>query len=242
MTRLPCMFDFWLFAELTQAERSLLEDHATRQVWTPGEVVFAEGDEVTMVLLVTAGRLRLSRFSAHGRELVLGYLDPHDLVGEEALFRPATYPYTATACEPSHTCACRKADIEQLATREPALGARLTRRLGERLEQAVQLTDLGLYAVRERVLRVLVRLARERGSSDAAGRLVAPRVTQEELASLVGASRVMVSNALRDLREAGDVEPAAGRRLLLTATPQAALPPRRCRCDNDPDLLPCRPS
>ena len=134
----------------------------------------------------------------------MGFLGVHDLLGEETLFREGTRPFSAEALELTTACACSKDDLETVATVHPSIAVKLTRTLGEKLSQmADQLADIAMYDVRDRLIRLMARMAREQGEPTHLGLSLDRHITHDDLASLVGASRVMVSNALGGLREAG---------------------------------------
>lgn len=202
MRQLPCMLDLWLFEQLAPEERRQLEPLTRKLVYARGQRLFSEGDPAAVVLLVTSGRIKLYKVSSGGKEVILGFLGVHDLLGEETLFREGTRPFSAEALEPTTACACSKDGLESLAKLYPSIAVKITRTLGEKLSQmADQLADIAMYDVRERLIRLLARLAREQGEPAHLGLSLDRHITHEDLAALVGASRVMVSNALGGLRE-----------------------------------------
>ena len=204
MRKLACMLDLWFFDSLAPEERRQLEVLAHKLSYVRGQRLFSEGDRAAVVLLVTSGRVKLYKVSSDGKEVILGFLGAHDLLGEETLFREGTRPFSAEALEPTTACGCSKDDLEALATQHPSIAAKLTRTLGEKLTQmADQLADIAMYDVRDRLIRLLARLAREQGEPTHLGLSLDRHITHEDLAALVGASRVMVSNAMGGLRESG---------------------------------------
>jgi CRP/FNR family transcriptional regulator len=116
-------------------ERHQLEPLTRKLSYAPGQRLFSEGDSATVVLLVTSGRVKLYKVSSGGKEVILGFLGAHDLLGEETLFREGTRPFSAEALEPTMVCGCSKEDLEALATQYPSIAAKLTRTLGEKLTQ-----------------------------------------------------------------------------------------------------------
>ncbi len=202
MRTLSCMLDLWLFEQLAVAERQQLEPLTRKLSYARGQRLFSEGDPAAVVLLLTSGRVKLYKVSSEGKEVILGFLGPHDLLGEETLFREGARSFSAQALEPTTVCACSKDDLETLTTQYPSIAAKLTRTLGEKLSQmADQLADIAMYDVRDRLIRLLARLAQEQGEPTHLGLSLDRHITHDDLAALVGASRVMVSNALGGLRE-----------------------------------------
>jgi CRP/FNR family transcriptional regulator, cyclic AMP receptor protein len=217
MGKLSCMLDLWLFEQLTLEERQRLEPMTHKFNFVRGQRVFSQGEPARMVLLMTSGRVKLYRVSEDGKEVILGFLGVHDLLGEETLFREGVRPFSAVALEPTTACGCSKDDFEALAALHPSIAARLTRTLGEKLSQmADQLADIAMYEVRERLIRLLARMARENGEHTRLGLCLDRHITHEDLAALVGASRVLVSNALGGLRESNLLLVDGQRRLVVS--------------------------
>lgn len=204
MDRLGCMADHWLFGHLDAGGRQRIMDSVRRRSFTAGETLFSQGDPATAVFLVTAGRIRLFKTSEEGREIVLGYLGPHDLFGEQALFERVTHAVSGSGVEPGALCVCEKADFERFVQQDPALALAVVRVLGAKLRETTELWASGAGApVRERVSYTLVQLARKYGEHTPDGLRLGFRLTHEELSALVGASRVMVTYAVGELRREG---------------------------------------
>jgi len=243
------MFDLWLFAQLSTEEKRQIEPLTRRRTFQKGEMLFRTGDRAAQVLLLTRGRVKMFKVSEEGKEIILGFLNPHDLLGEETLFRDGARSFSAQALEDCGVCVCSKDDFEGLAARFPTISAKITRTLGEKLSQmADRLADMAMYDVRDRVCRELARLARQGGHPTAEGIHLDRRITHDDLSALVGASRVMVSNVLADLRKAGlvvmDQRHFVVTPELLEETPSQEEPARRprpnCACFASPGLM--RPS
>lgn len=246
MTKLSCMTDLWLFEQLTGPERREIEGMARRFAFGKSENLFLEGDAADAVFLVTHGRVKLYKVSEEGREIVLGYLTPHDIFGEEILFSDARRAFSAQATEPTRACACFKSDFEALIAQNSAISKKVIQALGRKLNDMVEhLADVAIYDTRRRVARTLARLALDYGDPTEEGRRLNFRLTHEELGALVGASRVMVTNVLKALGDDGSVlndereHRFVVSRQLLAATaaeaPEVVPPEPPCACYREPD-------
>ena len=204
--KLPCMTDLWLFEQLDASERKQVHEMARRTSFKKGEYLFMQGEPATSVFLVSAGRVKLFKVSEEGKEIVLGYLTTHDLLGEEVLFADNLRTFSAQAMEPTRICACFKQDFEAMVAQNSDISRKVIQTLGQKLNRmAEQLSDVAIHDTRERVSRTLARLAREYGEPTEEGVRINFRLTHEELGALVGASRVMVTNVLKSLAESGAV-------------------------------------
>lgn len=136
-----------------------------------------------------------------GREIVLGYLTQHDLFGEESLFDIVPQAVSAVTVESGALCVCHKADFETLLRSQPEVALAVVRVLGEKLRETTEHWAAGASSpVRDRLLYTLGHLARKYGEVTPTGVRLSFRLTHEELGALVGASRVMITYALGDLR------------------------------------------
>ena len=232
------MSEHWLFRYLEGPGRQVVLDSVLRRRFAAGEVLFLQGDPATSIFLVTAGRIRLFKTTEDGREIVLGYLTPHDLYGEESIFEACPQALSAAAVEDGALCVCRKEDFERLLRAHAELALAVVRVLGEKLRETTELWAAGAGApVRERITHTLGQLARKYGETTPEGLRLGFRLTHEELGALVGASRVMVTYALGDLRKAELVREDGAHRLVISPalaaqspdTP-AAVTPGACPC------------
>ena len=100
----------------------------------------------------------------------------------------------------------------------PDIAMKVIQTLGQKLNQtSEQLADFALHGVRERVANILVRLAKGYGEETHQGFHLNFRLTHDDLGALVGASRVMVTNVLQDLRKTGDISTDDRRRFIVNA-------------------------
>lgn len=241
MTKLSCMTDLWLFEQLTGPERRDIEGMTRRLVFRKGENLFLEGDTADAIFLVTYGRVKLYKVSEEGREIVLGYLTAHDMFGEEILFSDSRRAFSAQATEPTRACACYKADFEGLIAQNSAISKKVIQALGRKLNSmAEHLADVAIYDTRKRIERTLARLALDYGDPTERGRRLNFRLTHEELGALVGASRVMVTNVLKSLDDAGSVVRDAGENRFVVSRGLLAQAEEDTEAKVDPPSPPCR--
>jgi CRP-like cAMP-binding protein len=198
------MTETWLFAGLEADWKLRVRAMARKRACAKGEVLFLEGQPVSAVHLLVKGRVKLTKTEASGKEVILGILPPETVLGVEALFRPERHTMTATALERTLVCVCDRGDFEKVIASHPEVAAKVVAALGRQFSLlAEQTTDLALRDVKGRVAGALLRLGREYGRSAPKGYALGFRLTQQDLADLVGASRVMVSYAIQSLKEAG---------------------------------------
>jgi len=172
------------------------------------EVLFRQGDKVTAIYFVEAGRLRLERRTFDGRLLVLGTTPAGEFFVEAALFSD-TYHCDAAATEPSQVRVYPKTAVLNALRADPAsamsflaLMARQVMGLRQRLE---------LMKVRSAQERVMLYLDLNAGPD---GRTVNLRSQLQDIASELGLTREALYRTLAGLERAGAIE-RAGARILL---------------------------
>ena len=172
-----------------------------------GEVLFHQGDPSTTVFLIKDGSFKLVKVTEEGRETILLVAGKGEVLGEAALFRESSHPATAVALEEARVCAINRPDLEKVVRETPDLALQIITSLGARLyETWEQMADLSAGNIREKVLNLLLRLAAEHGDPCPGGTRLKLRLTQQDIAGFIGASRVMVAQVLADLTAGGQLD------------------------------------
>jgi CRP/FNR family cyclic AMP-dependent transcriptional regulator len=169
------------------------------------DVLFSEDDDATALYVVINGRIAISRESIDGRESVLALMEPSDLFGEMPLFDNGQRSAQARALEASEVLSVPYTAIGAVYERRPELLWRVVALLTNRLRAMDDaLADAMFLDVPGRTAKRLLDLS---GGADS---FTLP-VTQEELASMVGASRERVNKALSSFARLGWIESSDGR-------------------------------
>ncbi|MHB1126087.1 MAG: Crp/Fnr family transcriptional regulator [Bacillota bacterium] len=204
MDKPKCMKDLALFAALTPAERQQITVVAGKKTYQKGEIVFQEGQPADTIYLVKSGRIRLFKLSEEGKEITLDILRAEDIFGENAIFDEQLHSMSAEALQPSFVCTCTRGDFERMVMQNPAVALKLIKALGEKLNNYTdQMADMAFRDVKGRLINTLQRLAQDYGKPNGEGLMITISLTHQELANLINASRVMVTNTLNRLKQEG---------------------------------------
>ena len=172
--------------------------------YTRGESVFVEGEQGDTLYIVLAGKVKIGRKAADGRENMLSVMGPSDMFGELSLFDPGPRTATATVVTDARLASLSHSSLRPWITDRPEIAEQLLRVLARRLRRTNDaLADLIFTDVPGRVAKALLQLAERFGSQEEDGLHVRHDLTQEELAQLVGASRETVNKALADFASRG---------------------------------------
>lgn len=193
-----------LFAALNDADAEALLQSMSRKQVPRGSELFSEGDPGDSLYVITAGKVKLGRRSADGRENLLAILGMGEMLGELSLFDPGPRTATATAIADTELVGLAHSDMTEFLKDRPEVGMTMLGALARRLRRTNEaLGDLVFTDVPGRVAKALLDLSSRFGKPVDDGVLVAHDLTQEELAQLVGASRETVNKALADFSSRG---------------------------------------
>jgi CRP/FNR family cyclic AMP-dependent transcriptional regulator len=154
----------------------------------PGEIAY----------VVLEGTLKVSVIESNGRELTLALLGPGEIVGELSLADRSGRSADVVALEPANLVWIDRNTFDRMRREMPLITENLLRLMARRLRLAnAQLQAIATLDVHGRVARQLLALADALGEEQPDGTVRIPlRITQSDLASLVGATRVRVNEVL----------------------------------------------
>src|SRR2546425_2681360 len=191
------------FAGVGESEMQQIARRSTMREFTRGRVILHPGETQEMVYLIKEGRVKVSRYSPEGREQILALLEPGDLVGELDLVRE-TDPVHVEACEDTLICELSRRDFVALLRRQPEVMLHVMKLLAMRLRVAEEeIADLVFRDVPGRLASLLLRLAEAYGRKSSGKLLLALRLTHQDIASMIGATRETVTSTLSRFRDAG---------------------------------------
>lgn len=202
-----------LFQGLSPKEQDEIARHARPMRRRRGEVIHRPGDDVSHLLVVHRGRIRISHLAASGHEQVLRILEPGDFIGETAFVTGARPDDWATALGDVELCSFDHAELGQLVAQFPDIALRMLRTVTSRLDAAERLiADLTSADVEARLAGYLVGLP----ARHVDGRLVVTLpVAKKDVASLIGTTPETLSRKLAAFTEAGLIT-VSGRDVVIT--------------------------
>jgi CRP-like cAMP-binding protein len=163
-------------------------------------VIFQEDDEADELFVVRAGRVAMGRTSVDGRESLVALMEAGDLFGEMSLFDNGTRSASARALERSEVLGIPYEVVREVLDARPQLLWEVVRLLAERLRTTDSaLADAMFLDVTGRTAKRLLELAGDEDDFQLP-------LTQEELASLVGASRERVNKSIAAFIRLGWIE------------------------------------
>jgi CRP/FNR family transcriptional regulator len=192
-----------IFSGLTESELSFLAQRSVPRHFSPGEIVFSEGEPCAGLYVVESGHVRIFKSSANGREQVLNIDGPGSSVAELPVFDGGNYPASVSAVDQATLLFVSKADFQALCLAHPQVALKVLRVVGGRLRRLVGIIEeLSFTTVRHRLVALLLRLG-QHGTSTAAGIEITLPASNQELAAQIGTVRELVSRNLSRLQAEG---------------------------------------
>jgi CRP-like cAMP-binding protein len=185
-----------LFGDVPPADlRSVAENARAFSVKKSGRI-FEEGSPADSCFVITSGRAKVVLSGDSGTEIILGTVEPFELVGELALLDNSNRSAGLVALERCHLIRLSRASFSGLRNNR-AFEDKLVVHVTSMLRRATeQLRAIYTYSSAERVSWCLARLASRMGTRAGGWIVISPRPPQQELAEMTGCSRETVSRVL----------------------------------------------
>lgn len=190
-----------IFSGLTEQEFSFLTAHVVPRKCSAGELIFGEAEPCTGLYVIESGNVRIFKSSAGGREQVLSIDGPGSSIAELPVFDGGNYPASAQAVNDCTLLFFSKKDFQALCLQHPEVALKVLRVVGARLRRLVGIIEeLSFTTVRQRLVAMLVRLAKSSGQKETGGIMITLPANNNKLAAQIGTVRELVSRNLSRLQ------------------------------------------
>lgn len=197
-----------LFSAMREDERQAIERLAQVHALRRDHSLFLSSDLGGAVCLLKSGRLKITRLSRDGREFILDIVEAGELFGSLSAPEEPVPETMAEAFEDSLLLAIPRIEFEGFLRSRPDLALAVAKSIDQRHRSIEgRIEDLVFLDIPGRLANALLRLADLDGMATDGGIAVGFRITQQELANLIGASREMVNHTLSHWKRAGLIEP-----------------------------------
>lgn len=196
--------DVGFFGELDPQDREAIRSRAGRRRFEAGATLMYEGQVGTEVLVLVAGRVKVTYLTSEGREVILDFRGPGELLGEMAVIDGKPRSNTVAAIEAVEALTLSAAEFKALVANSPSLSDQLLQNMIRRFRDADRkLVEFGASQTVGRVAARLVEMVDRFGTPTPAGHVIDLPISQDELAGWTGASLEAVAKALASLRDLG---------------------------------------
>ena len=193
-----------IFAGLTPAQMSQLSGNVVKQRYKRGELIVEQGKKSGALFIILSGRARVVMTDRRGKEVILNTLGPGDCIGEMSLIDGESHSASVKTDVQTDVLVLSYSEFVRCIAENQSIAFWIMKGLVQRLRKSGEMvSSLALMDVYGRVAKVLVDAAQPQGDSDL---VICEKMTRQDIAKMVGASREMVSRVMRDFEEQGFIQ------------------------------------
>ncbi|MEW6652765.1 MAG: Crp/Fnr family transcriptional regulator [Bacteroidota bacterium] len=196
-----------IFSELDNDTIEKIEKIGSSKFYAKNEVILMEEEAGTALFVIVKGKVKVSRNSNDGREVILTILGESDFFGEMAILDGLTRSATVTAIDKSELFIIQRNDFLNLLYEHPEVSIALLQELTRRLRNAdMKIKALSLKDAEGKVATVILQLADDVGKIKHGKVEIDKLPLQQDLANMAGTSRETISRTLHSFAKKGLVE------------------------------------
>ena len=190
-----------LFSMLTDEQAQIIASAVVKQRYRKGALIVEKGKKSNALFIILNGRAHVVTNDSRGREAILANLQQGDYIGEMSLIDNLPHSASVRADAQTDVLILARAQFAKILPENAAMTYVIMKTLVQRLRQADRkIESLALMDVYGRVANVLLEMA---DVDDEHGLVIRSKVSRQNLAKTVGASREMVSRVMKSFEEKG---------------------------------------
>lgn len=194
------------FSSLSSTELEAIKRHVFEKSADRNEIIILEDEPAEAVYFLVSGAIKAFKTSIEGKEQILEIIRPGKSFNDVPIFDSGTNPVSAIAMSPVVLYGISKANMETLLQEYPGIAMNIIKVLAGSVRHLVSLVeDLSFRNVISRVARLLIEHSTDHPASpkDTTSK---PKLTQQEMAAMVGTAREVVGRSLKALEEEGAIK------------------------------------
>lgn len=202
-----CLRELAIFSRLEGNQVKLICERATERKYLKGEIIFFEDNNDENLYILLEGRVKLTMISPEGKEKAISILQVGDIFGEMSLFDQDTTPITAEVIDDARLVSVPFQDLEEIIRQEPEVAIKIIEALAKRSRLLTsQIRELVFQDAEGRLASLLMRFIEDFGVEVKSGYLIDIVLTHQEIANLMGSSRVTVTKLLNQFIDEGIIK------------------------------------
>ena len=196
-----------LFSELSDNQLENISNFAVKQLYKKDNMVLIEEEVGSTMFVIVSGRVKISRISDEGREVILSILVDCDFFGEMAILDGQTRSANAVTLEDTELLIIRRENFLEMLHKYPQVAINLLKELAHRLRRSdSQIKSLSLQNALGKVASTLLRIADDSGIIKHGQVEISQLPPQQDLANMAGTSRETISRVIKSLNLLGYVK------------------------------------
>ncbi len=201
-----------LFSMLTKAEIKEISPFFTEHDYPKRKTIFSEGDPSDWLYVVLSGKVKITKLSQDGKEIILELIQPKQFFGGVAVVRGFPYPANAVAIEPTRVLRCSRVNLLKVLDRFPVVMLGIMQSLGDRIKEFHESTrNIALEKVGARIAALLIKLSEQSGHKTPDGVAIDMKLTKQDIAEMVGTTVETSIRTMSKFKKSGLVTEKAGK-------------------------------
>jgi len=201
-----------IFNSLSPQEEKEVLRCVSHDTFRKKETIFSEGDPSDWFYIVKRGKVKITKISHEGKEIILEVISPMEFFGGIAVVRGFPYPANAVAMEDTEVLKISRKDILSLMDRFPGLMYCMAMNIGDRIKGSHEtLKSIALEKVEARIASLLIKLCDKAGEAVPGGLQINMKLTKQDIAEMVGTTVETSIRTISKLTKAGIVSAKAGK-------------------------------
>ena len=193
-----------LFSSLKHDELEAITKVSFVKTFPKDQIILLENEEGDTLFTIIKGKVKVTAFSEHGKEVIFSILYDGDFFGDMSLLDGKPRSASVVAIEDSEVRLIRRQDFFRLLEKHPQIALKLLEELTSRLRKADErIESLALLDVTGRIAGILLQLAKDTSHNTPKGTVIKSRPTHQELANMAGTTRETVTRILKQLEMKG---------------------------------------
>lgn len=201
-----------IFNTLSDSDVKEIRKYLVTENYRKKETIFTEGDPSDWLYIVAEGKVKITRISHEGKELILEIISPLDIFGAIAVIRGFPYPANAVAMEDSRVVKISRSHLMAILDRFPSAMYCMVQSLGERMRGSHDtLKSIALEKVSSRIASLLLKLSEQTGKETRGGVAIDLKLTKQDIAEMVGTTVETSIRTMSRFKKQGIIAERAGK-------------------------------
>jgi len=200
-----------IFGTLTDSYLKEIKDYFSVEEFKKKAAIFSEGDPSDVLYGVIEGKVKITKISAEGKEIIIEVISPGDIFGAVAVMRGFPYPANAAAMEDSKLLRISRSNFLKVLDGYPSVMYCMMQNLGDRMKGSHEsLKNIALEKVGSRIASLLLKLAEKSGVETPEGTVIDFKLTKQDIADMVGTTVETSIRTMSQFKKKGLIEEREG--------------------------------
>ena len=201
-----------IFSTLTVQESKEIDHYLLPGTFKKKETIFSEGDPSEWFYIVKRGKVKITKLSQDGKEIILEIISDIEFFGGIAVIRGFPYPANAVAMEDTEALKISRNNLMKIMDRFPNLMYSMATNIGERVKNSHDmLKSIALEKVESRIASLLIKLSEKAGEKIPEGVIINMKLTKQDIAEMVGTTVETSIRTMSKLSKNGVLSSKAGK-------------------------------